>query len=103
MGAAAAGVPPKPELHQPVQRKRPAHLLWAMLIARLCDVFRLMCPIGGGQIRIFAFIPYSADLRKVVQHVRAGWPRTTPSHGLPLWDEADEQVGQGVQALPSRH
>jgi hypothetical protein len=37
----------------PVPPKRsPVHYLWAVLIARIYEVFPLLCPICGGQMRI---------------------------------------------------
>ena len=32
--------------------KRPAHYLWAVLIARIYEVFPMLCPLCGGQMRI---------------------------------------------------
>ncbi len=46
---------------QPVQPKRLAHYLWAVLIARIYEVLPLLCPLCGGQMRIIAFITHSAD------------------------------------------
>jgi len=49
-GAAAQPVPqvkPKP--------RPPAHYLWAALIARIYEVFPLLCPMCGGQMRLIAF------------------------------------------------
>ena len=40
--------------------KRAAHYLWAVLIARIYEVFPLLCPLCGGQMRIIAFITHSA-------------------------------------------
>jgi hypothetical protein len=39
--------------------------LWAVLIARIYEVFPLVCPICGGPMRIIAFITYSADIRQI--------------------------------------
>jgi hypothetical protein len=36
----------------PPPPKRPAHYLWAVLIARIYEVFPLICPICGGPMRI---------------------------------------------------
>ena len=56
-------MPPTPELVPP---KRPkAHYLWAVLIARIYEVFPLLCPLCGGQMRIIAFITHSADIRQI--------------------------------------
>jgi hypothetical protein len=32
-------------------------------MARIYEVFPLLCPICGGQMRIIAFITHSADIR----------------------------------------
>ena len=39
-----------------------AHYLWAVLIARIYEVFPLLCPMCGGQMRLIAFITHSADI-----------------------------------------
>ena len=49
--------------------KRPANYLWAVLIARIYEVFPLLCPICGGQMRIIAFITYSDDIRHILAHI----------------------------------
>ena len=49
-----AGQPPLPTTPEPelVPPKRaPAHYLWAVLIARTYEVFPLLCPLCGGQMR----------------------------------------------------
>ena len=105
-GAAApeAGNPllTQAEPTQPVQPKRPAHYLWAVLIARIYEVFPLVCPICGGQMRIIAFITYSADIRQILEHigVDAEPPRITPARGPPLWDGCDAPMGEGVEVEP---
>jgi hypothetical protein len=38
-----------PERTQPTEHRRPAHILWAALIARICEVLPLLCPVCGGQ------------------------------------------------------
>ena len=61
--------PAQPE-PDPVPPKRPsAHCLWAVLIARIYEVFPLLCPICGGQMRIIAFITHSADIRQMPDHI----------------------------------
>jgi hypothetical protein len=52
-----------------VKPKRPAHYLWAVLMARIYEVFPLLCPICGGQMRIIAFITHSADIWHILQHI----------------------------------
>ena len=104
-GATASEPPAKP-------KPRPSeHYLWAALIARIYEVFPLICPHCGGQMRIIAFITFSADIQKILEHigVEPEAPRITPVRGPPLWDgagaqEAAEAVGQeageGVEAEP---
>jgi hypothetical protein len=84
-----------------VTPKRPAHYLWAVLMARIYEVFPLLCPICGGQMRIIAFITHSADIRHILEHigVDAEPPRITPARGPPLWDGCDAQMGEGVLNL----
>lgn len=48
--------PTQTEPALPVSPKRPAHYQWAVLMARIYEVFPLLCPICGGQMRIIAFI-----------------------------------------------
>ncbi len=55
-------------------------LLWAVLIARIDEVFPLLCPIGGGQMRTIAFINHSADIRYFLDHIRVN---SEPSHIAP--------------------
>lgn len=93
------------EQPEPVPLKRsPAHYLWAALIARIHEVFPLLCPICGGQMRIIAFITHSADIRQILDHIGVDSepPRLCPARGPPLWDgcEADAQRGEEAQIEP---
>lgn len=103
-GALGAGnpLPTQAESAQLVPPKRPAHYLWAVLIARIYEVFPLLCPLCGGQMRIIAFITYSADIGQILEHIGAETepPRITPARGPPLWDGVDAQVGDGVDVAP---
>ena len=72
-GAPATGLATgllSPACHR-VQPKRPAHILWAAPIARIDEVFPLLCPLCGGQMRIIAFITYSVDIRQILKHIGA--------------------------------
>jgi hypothetical protein len=73
-----------------------------VLIARIYEVFPLVCPICGGQMRIIAFITYSADIRQILDHigVETEPPRITPARGPPLWDGCDAPMGEGVEVEP---
>ena len=60
-----------------------------------------MCPLCGGQMRIIAFITYSADIRQILDYigVETEVPRITPARGPPLWDECDAQAAEGMDWL----
>ena len=95
--------PPTPA-PEPVQPKRaPAHYLWAVLIARIYEVFPLLCPICGGHMRIIAFITHNADIRRILDHigVESDASHITPARGPPLWEDCgDTQAGEGTQIGP---
>jgi len=80
MGHAIAPAP------EPVPPKRAAHYLWAVLIARIYEVFPLLCPLCGGQMRIIAFITHSADIRHILEHIGVASepPQISPARGPPL-------------------
>lgn len=71
---------------EPANRS-PAHYLWAVLIARIYEVFPLLCPLCGGQIRLIAFITSGAEVRKILEHIGVDSepPRISPARGPPLW------------------
>ena len=70
--------------------------MWAVLITRIYEVFPLLCPLCGGQMRIIAFIMHSADIRQILDHlgVASEPPNIAPARGPPLWE--DYQVDQRV-------
>jgi hypothetical protein len=82
---------------EPLAPKRPEHYLWAVLIARIYEVFALLCPMCGGQMRLIAFITHSADIRQILDHigVESNPPRISPARGPPLWEGCDAQVDDG--------
>ena len=66
------------------------------------EVFPLLCPLCGGQMRIIAFITYSADICQILDHIGADAepPCITPARGPPPWDGADVPKGEGVEVEP---
>ena len=77
--------------------------LWAALIARIYEVFPLICPMCASQMRIIAFITFSADIHKILDHIGVDpeAPRIAPARGPPLWDDcAAQETGEGVNAMP---
>ena len=83
-------------------KRAPAHYLWAVLIARIYEVFPLLCPMCGGQMRLIAFITEGAQIRRVLEPigVESQPPRLAPARGPPLWEDCDAQLGDGVQFEP---
>jgi len=53
-GVARVGVVLQPEPQVKPKPRPPSHYLWAALIARIYEVFPLICPMCGGQMRIIA-------------------------------------------------
>ena len=97
------GVAAQPEPQAKPKPRPPSHYLWAALIARIYEVFPLICPHCGGTMRIIAFITFSADIHKILDHigVETQAPRITPARGPPLWDDCGAQeTGEGVEAEP---
>ena len=86
--------------------RTPAHYLWAVLIARIYEVFPLVCPLCGGNMRLIAFLTEGVQIRKILEHigVDAQAQRIAPARGPPLWDDCDAQgaagVGEGVRVEP---
>jgi hypothetical protein len=103
VAAGGLGVVVQPEPPAKPKPRPPSHYLWAALIARIYEVFPLLCPTCGGQMRIIAFITFSADIHKILEHigVEPEAPRITPARGPPLWEDCGAQEkGEGVEALP---
>ncbi len=73
-----------------------------MLIARIYEVFPLLRPLCGAQMRIIAFITHSADIRQMLDHigVQAKPPNISPARGPPLWEDFDAQIDEAVAVEP---
>ena len=101
-GATGVAQPAQPE---PVPPKRsPTHCLWAVLIARIYEVFPLMCPMCGGQMRLIAFITEGAQIKRILEHIGVDSepPHISPARGPPLRDDCgDAQMGEGVLMRPT--
>ena len=95
----AVQTPPEPE----PPKRPPAHYLWAVLIARIYEVFPLLCPICGGQMRLIAFITEGVQIGKILEHIGVDSepPHISPARGPPLCEDGDAQMGEGVQVEPA--
>jgi len=62
-----------------------------VLIARIYEVFPLVCPRCGGSMRILAFVTEGVQIRRILEHfgVDIQAPRIAPARGPPLWDDCD--------------
>ena len=105
-GEGAPGVVPLgqaiPLAPEPAPPKRaPEHYLWAVLIARIYEVFPLLCPLCGGQMRLIAFIAEGTQIRRILEHIGVDSqpPHISPARGPPLWDDCDAQ-SDGVHIEP---
>ena len=49
--------------------RRVARYAWALLLARIYEVFPLVCPRCGGEMRIIAFITNAAAVREILTHL----------------------------------
>jgi len=69
--------------------RSPARYLWAMLLARIYEVFPLTCPKCGTEMRIIAFITEAAPVQQILDHIGepATPPRIAPARGPPSWDD----------------
>jgi hypothetical protein len=91
-----------PQGNSMLPKRSPAHYLWAVLIARIYEVFPLLCPMCGGQMRLIAFITEGTQIRKILNHIGVDSepPHISPARGPPLWDDCDAQMDDGVHIEP---
>ena len=82
--------------------RSPVHYLWAVLIAHIHEVFSLLCPLCGGQMRLIAFITEGRQIRKILDHIGVDSepPQISPARGPPLWDDGDAQTDDGCALSP---
>ncbi|MGV7235233.1 MAG: hypothetical protein ACQ9ET_03150 [Nitrosomonadaceae bacterium] len=65
--------------------------LWAMLIARVYEVFPLICPQCGDELKIVAFLTESDSIQRILIHIDEPTtpPRIAPARAPPDWLDAD--------------
>jgi len=92
--AAAPGAPPAEgeAVVEETPVSRAARYVWAQLIARIYEVFPLLCPQCGGPMKIIAFIDEGEAIREILGHLGepVDPPRLAPARGPPLWEAAGE-------------
>jgi hypothetical protein len=90
LALAATTSPPaaNPEPVAEPAHRRAARYAWALLLARIYEVFPLVCPLCGAEMRIIAFITDGPTVRDILVH--RGEPITpptvAPARGPPLWE-----------------
>ena len=93
LARASAATPEQPAVAEPVggeeHRRSPARYLWALLIARIYEVFPLVCPHCGTEMRIIAFVTETASVTRILEYIGepAKPPRLAPARGPPAWEE----------------
>ncbi len=62
-----------------------------MLIARIYEVFPLVCPQCGGELRLIAFLTEADPIQRILTHIGepATLPRIAPARAPPDWPEPD--------------
>jgi hypothetical protein len=90
-GADGATSEPSPSEEKP---RRPAAYLWAMLLARIYELFPLVCPRCGGEMEIIAFITEAPTVRAILTHIGepSEAPPISPCRGPPAWEMLDQTV-----------
>ena len=92
------------EQEQEYKPKRPNRYLWAMLLARIYNLFPLLCPECGSQMQIIAVIQEKPIINKILSSVGEATdpPLLTPARGPPGWDDykQDEFSDENEQSIP---
>ncbi len=97
---ALARAPAAPQSHpaatEPVggegHRRSPARYLWARLLARIYEVFPLVCTQCGTEMRIVAFLTDTASVTRILEHIGEPTkpPVLSPARGPPTWETFDQ-------------
>jgi hypothetical protein len=71
----------------------PSTYLWAMLLARIYEVFPLVCPRCGEPMQIIAFVTEVDSIQRILEHL--GEPTQAPpiasARGPPGWEDFDQR------------
>ncbi len=76
--------------------RRAARYAWALLLARIHEVFPLVCPRCGGERRIIAFIIDPSAVRDILTPIGepTSPPRLMPARAPPLWEMQGVTLGE---------
>jgi hypothetical protein len=84
--------------------RRATGYVWALLLTRIDEVFPLVCPRCGGEMRIIAFITDAGAVRDILTHLGepTSPPRLMPARAPPLWEMQGATMGEDdPQAQPA--
>ncbi len=97
--AAVAPTLPAPPAAAPALRCA-ARYAWAVLLARLYEVFPLRCPQCGGEMRIIACITEATVVREILRALGQpiAPPTSAPARGPPLWAAMDDAASDAFPA-----
>jgi hypothetical protein len=100
-GATTAPPAANPEPAAEPAHRRAARHTWALLLARIYEVFPLVCPRCGGAMRIIAFITDASTICNILVHLGepTAPPRIAPARGPPLWAAADAEHDPAADPL----
>ena len=98
LAPAPAATLAQPAVAEPVggegHYRSPARYLWAMLIARIYELFPLVCRHCGAEMRIVAFVTETASVTRILEHIGEPTqaPVLSPARGPPTWVEDFDQT-----------
>jgi len=90
---------PAPPADEPIHR-RAACYAWAVLLARIDEVFPLRCSKCGGAMRIIACITDRTTVRDILLALGQpiAPPTIAPARGPPLWAAHDDATSDALPA-----
>jgi hypothetical protein len=82
---ASEQTPSSPQDSQPSSHHGPSAYLWALILARIYEVFPLHCPQCGAELRIIAFVIETPSVSPILESVGEPIdpPLVTPARGPP--------------------
>ena len=110
LALATATAPPAPTPNPSAAElapRRAARYIWARLLARIYEVFPLLCPWCGAEMPIIAFITDPSTVRDILDHLGepTAPPRIAPARGPPLWEATgaahDPSADPALQPAPA--
>ncbi len=75
-------------------KRPPNRYLWAMLLARIYNLFPLICPECGAEMQVIAVIQDKPVINKILESVGEAIkpPTLSPARGPPSWDDYNQDM-----------